>query len=62
LYAYAVNLSDFSVKKENIFDNGDDIVAMPRFGYVAGNVVYLPASKQKMIGKTDLKLGKIVIE
>jgi len=38
LYAYAVNLSDFSVKKENIFDNGDDIVAMPRFGYVAAMV------------------------
>ena len=61
LCAFSINLRDFTVKKESIFHN-TDIVAMPRFGFVAGNTVYLPASRQRLLGKTELKLGKIVIQ
>jgi len=35
---------------------------MPRFSYVAGNKIYLPASKQKTFANTKLQMGVITIQ
>jgi len=62
LYALSIDLASGDLKKKNLFDNSDDLIAMPRFGYVTGNNLYLPASKQKILGKTELKIGRIIIK
>ena len=62
LCALSIDFTSSALTKKIIYDNSDELIAMPRFGYVTGNNVYLPASKQKSFGKTELSIGKISIK
>src|SRR5678815_1805925 len=62
LYATTINLATGEIRKKPVYANNEELVAMPRFSYIAGNKIYLPASKQRALAKTKLQMGVITIE
>lgn len=60
-YAVTLDLTTGQFARKIILSNEDDPVLMPRFGFVVGKDVYLPAMKMKALGKTDFKIGKISV-
>lgn len=62
LYAASMNLVTGEIQKKQVSVNDEELVAMPRFCYVAGNKIYLPASKLRMMAKTKLQMGVITMQ
>jgi hypothetical protein len=61
-YALAMDINTGEINRKALLTNEDDPVLMPRFGFVSGNDVYMPAMKMKLMGKTEVKMGKISIK
>lgn len=60
-YGISLDIATKEVNRKILLSNEDEPVLMPRFGFVSGNEVYMPAMKMKMMGKTEMKMGKITI-
>jgi hypothetical protein len=56
-YAIRINLSTYELEKKEVFENTKDRIAMPRYGIVSGNQIYLPAMKSNALTKYQLNLG-----
>lgn len=61
-YAIAMDINTGEITRKALLTNEDDPVLMPRFGFVSGNDIYMPAMRMKKIGKTEIKMGKISVK
>lgn len=61
LYATSINLRTGDVQKQAVYANNEELIAMPRFSYIAGNKIYLPASKLRSLAKTKMQMGVITM-
>lgn len=62
LYAVSLDLANGAIARKQVITNDDKIICMPRFAFVAGNNVFLPASHIKALARTDMRMGKIAIQ
>ena len=60
-YGISLDIATKEVNRKILLSNEDEPVLMPRFGFVSGNEVYMPAMKMKVMGKTEMKMGKITV-
>ncbi|MEI6946305.1 hypothetical protein V9K67_03825 [Paraflavisolibacter sp. H34] len=60
-YAVSLDLITGRFTRKVLLNNEDDPVLMPRFGFIVGKEIYLPAMKMKALGKTEFKIGKISV-
>ena len=61
-YAVSLDINTGEINRSILLSNEDDPVLMPRFGFVSGNEIYMPAMKMKMMGKTEVKMGKVSVK
>ena len=61
-FGLELDLTTGLIKRKSLFSNEDEPIVMPRFGFVSGNEMFLPAMRMKALGKTEFKMGKITIK
>ena len=61
VYGITLDLKTGAFQRKQILSNIDEPIMMPRLGYAIGNEFYLPAKKGHLMGKTEFKMGKIVV-
>jgi len=61
-FGLELDLTTGIIKRKSLFSNEDEPIVMPRFGFVSGNEMFLPAMRMKALGKTEFKMGKITIK
>lgn len=62
LWSVIVDLKTGEMVRKMVIKNNNDAILLPKFGFLNGNTVLLPAIKEKMMGKTSLTLCTIQIK
>lgn len=60
-YGIAIDLATGKMSRKYITANNEDLIMMPRHGYVVSNEIYIPTWRQHMLGKTEFKMTKIAV-
>ncbi|MES2773158.1 MAG: hypothetical protein V4722_03185 [Bacteroidota bacterium] len=62
MFDYTIDLGTNVAKRNLMYTNRGTPVAMPKYTYITGNTLYLPALTRGSLSKSDVMAGKIVLE
>jgi hypothetical protein len=62
IYGITLDLNTGLFTRKLIMSNSKEPIIMPGHGYATGNEFYLPASRAHALGKSEIKMGKIVVK